>query len=326
MKDNFNIVFNKPTEFSKEHIVRSHYERFIKPIEDAQTRSGDLKVFPAESLSVWIELAKEANIEYIPARVVCNLPIISIFHQDEESAEQWNVIHQAIKNLKTNEMMRMDFGSGMLLKHVMMDLQSKKGFAHKANSLNTEIPNWRACIDPEDIRIFDLAFQYASESVPVLIRPWIEARMHEEAPVEYRVFVRNGQIEGVANYYYVRDLPDDARTEEEVIQIIRSATQLLETTRDKALPYRQEHDWHPDYFEPNEIHCTMDFLVDRDGKVLFLEAGPAFGAGAHPCAFAGHSKIKPVGVALSASQPAKDLAPYIQKAREVQIKPPHLKA
>lgn len=318
MKDNnLNIVFNESTEFSKEHKVRSHYERLIKPIEDARARSGDLKVFPAESLSAWIELAKEADIEYIPAQAVCNLPIISIFHQDEESAEQWNVIHQAIKDLKPDEMMRMDFGSGMLLKHVMMDLQS---------SLNTEFPNWRACIDPEDIRIYDLASQYASESVPVLIRPWIEARMHEAAPVEYRVFVRNGQIEGIANYYYQRDLPDDARTEEEVIQIIRSATQLLETTREKALPYRQEHDRHPDCFEADAIHCTMDFLVDRDGKVLFLEAGPAFGAGAHPCAFAGHSKIKPVGVALSASQPAKDLAPYIQKAQEVQIKPPHLKA
>ena len=32
---------------------------------------------------------------------------------------------------------------------------------------------------------------------------------------------------------------------------------------------------------------TADFVVGKDGKVLFLEGGPPYGLGAHPCCFEG---------------------------------------
>ena len=34
-------------------------------------------------------------------------------------------------------------------------------------------------------------------------------------------------------------------------------------------------------------NATADFLVTTDHRVLFLEGGPPYGAGAHPCCFHG---------------------------------------
>ncbi len=36
-------------------------------------------------------------------------------------------------------------------------------------------------------------------------------------------------------------------------------------------------------FKLDKVSATLDFLVSSEGEVLFLEAGPPFGAGAHPC-------------------------------------------
>lgn len=305
-------------------ILNRRHERFVKPIEDWKNKTGE-SAFPAESLSAWISIADESGIDFIPAMVAYQLPVASVLRfedQTEEDRDHWNAVFSEIERMQPDEMMRLDFASGSDLKTVATGWACKMSDLMQPHPLNQNIPMFRASISPGDPRIYELSYEYASEHIPVLIRPWVKAREHDEAPVEYRVFVRNGEITGIANYYYHRDLPDDEQTEHEVINIIRSAQKLIESAQTrKAIPYRQAHEIKPDYFEPGKIHCTMDFLVDEDGTVKFLEAGPAFGAGAHPCAFVEHRNIEPVGLALSAMQPAKDLSPYIKKAQEVRIKP-----
>ena len=40
-----------------------------------------------------------------------------------------------------------------------------------------------------------------------------------------------------------------------------------------------------DDFDTAGVHCTIDFMVDSDDTVLFLERGPPHELGTHPCCF-----------------------------------------
>lgn len=151
-----------------------------------------------------------------------------------------------------------------------------------------------------------------------LARPWCKpARFHEgedlhransplagpgKWPAEWRVFVRNGQVTGVANYY---GWTGQGATPENCWNAIEAAAlgqAIADTAQELGLvgrSMRMEHlrareadrlDVRAAFagIDPNGLHCTLDFLEGEDGLVL-LEGGPAhiIGAGGHPCAFAG---------------------------------------
>lgn len=102
-------------------------------------------------------------------------------------------------------------------------------------------------------------------------------------PVEFRVFVENGEVLGVASYYPQRPLPPTPEMSALAGHCIRRSFTILQ-----HLTQSQEAPWMPTYegkFEDGKVSATLDFIVTTEGKALFLEAGPPFGAGAHPCAF-----------------------------------------
>lgn len=129
-------------------------------------------------------------------------------------------------------------------------------------------------------------------------------------PAEWRAFVFDGKVTGVAAYYgWAGDVSPIAATN--ALKVRELAGRIVaEAARQGAIPLypameilRLRSVAHPRIaeilarFKPDRIDCTIDFLETEDGPIM-LEAGPAHYpapiGGGHPCAFAGARKIEGV--------------------------------
>ena len=176
----------------------------------------------------------------------------------------------------------------------------------------------RRGIDFRDKRFRDLQARGHKDGIHFLARPWATpARFHEGEdlhrkdtplegaghwPAEWRIFVKNGAVTGVANYYgWTGDgpTPENAWNAIEAAGMARRLVEaavaqglssgfmdtefLRQAARKRSDAARALADWEPDGF-----HATIDFIETTEGMRL-LEAGPphAPGGGGHPTAFAG---------------------------------------
>ena len=128
-------------------------------------------------------------------------------------------------------------------------------------------------------------------------------------PAEWRAFVFDGKVTGVAAYYgWAGDVSPIAAVN--ALKVRELAEQVVaEAAKQKAFPLypsleilrlRKPHPRIANVlaaFPQDRIDCTIDFLETADGPVM-LEAGPAHYpapiGGGHPCAFAGARKIEGV--------------------------------
>lgn len=117
------------------------------------------------------------------------------------------------------------------------------------------------CLD--DPRAIDILYEYPRHNVGLLARPWVKAMYHQGWPIEFRVFVRDGRVQGISNYYPQIALPEWCRA------TAITAGMLTEKLEAPA----------PDF--------TADWLAAEDGSLIFLEGGPPHTPswGAHPCCF-----------------------------------------
>ena len=92
-------------------------------------------------------------------------------------------------------MMRWDCCSSSELKSAMA--RGRPGWKPQFNSLILDDP-----------RFFDIVMEYPRETVAVWKRPWVDPLVYADFPVEYRAFVRDGQLIGISNYYPQRPLPE----------------------------------------------------------------------------------------------------------------------
>ena len=146
-----------------------------------------------------------------------------------------------------------------------------------------------------DPRAFDIIFEFPREHIPIWKRPSIQATIIDGYPVEYRVFVSDGQIQGLSNYYPQRPLPRD---DEQIAAVMRLTQQLIDHCQTPFL-WNRGFLWEifSEQYDTDGVHFTADFIVDHNGQVLFLEGGPPHELGAHPSCFPiGHIS----GVALVA--------------------------
>ena len=156
-------------------------------------------------------------------------------------------------------------------------------------------PDW----DPEmldflcgDMRMYDLLEQYPRLLVPVWTRPWVDAKVEDGYPVEYRTFVQDGELIGVSSYYPQRPLRrDDAEIEAvsvysyELARLLRDRTPF-EFAVGNAM--QEMIDWRQGKKTPDRNECsfTADFLIEKhSGEAIFLEGGPPHHRGAHMCCF-----------------------------------------
>ena len=135
----------------------------------------------------------------------------------------------------------------------------------------------------DDPRPFDILCEFPREAVPIWQRPWVPATIIDGYLVEYRAFVRNGDLLGISSYYPQCPLPHNAVHFDTVRDIV------LTLIRNASPPFLWPHTpMGPAFFEqrrPDDVHFTADFLVDTQDRVLFREGGPPHELGAHPYCF-----------------------------------------
>jgi hypothetical protein len=153
-------------------------------------------------------------------------------------------------------------------------------------------------LTPADTRLFGILVEYPEDHICVVQRPWVKARIEGGRPVEYRVFIQNNAITGISNYYTQRPIRFN---KDEVADCTRKADAIIETCLSEGLvPWALKYAGH---FNADKVSCTLDFLIEENsGGATFIEAGPPFGAGAHPCCFEHNvvnGQIECSGIALA---------------------------
>ena len=241
----------------------------------------------------------------------------------DEAAAAFARMESALDEIPSSWMVRTQYsgsnnlkslvGTGLMLKgddtaKVRPDFELGGGWVRAGN---------RRMIDFSDPRFLELAIGGHKPGVTYLARPWAQpARFHEgedlhrantplagpgKWPAEWRVFVKAGEVTGVANYY---GWTGEGATPENAWNAVRSgmlAQKIVDTGEAMGLSghfvdqvlLRQgkneeirdilDRDWPED-----RLSCTLDFIETENGLQL-LEGGPGHlpGGGGHPCAFAG---------------------------------------
>lgn len=297
------FVPEMPTEAETD---ANRLEQMVAPFEEAKSRGNHFNVV---SLEAWVALAEAAGVDVVPAEVVARIPVKTLLNFEEPKAEDqshWDALEAVNASLGDGQMLRWDCCATLDLKGAMDQTPQAVSPADKGG------------LHPGDPRFFDILYQFPEQEMRVLRRPWVEARMEGSHPVEYRAFVKDGVLEGISNYYPQRALTMSATVENEVQQAIDAVGKLLKHFENEGtVPWAVNA--HPSRFDLEKVSCTIDFLVEAEGKVLFLEAGPAFNAGAHPCCFEHHKdeegQILTQGLALAKDQSPVDLP--LQRAKRL---------
>ncbi len=248
-------------------------------------------LFPAPSLAVWLELVKAAGVPFVPAEQVGEVAVEAMIRFDEgrpEDGSEFQTLRRVNESCPPGNMARWDCCASFMVKG-MMGRPTNCGVESVLMSMLT----------PDDPRAFDILYEFPQERVALWHRPWVQARYHEGFPVEYRIFVKDSQIQGIANYYVQRALPDNAQTQAEIAQIRQHAEAIIAACKSVGrFPWMTFPSYSKQGRSDREVHATLDFLITPEGEALFLEAGPASGAGAHPCAFMGR-EVEGVALALA---------------------------
>ena len=226
------------------------------------------------SLEDWLKACDQAGVPAVPAERLTQIRLEDLMQWDVPGEHQTRLKQNAIqiiKGLKARHMVRYDCCAPSVVKDLLS--RGKPDFDPAMTSLNLDDP-----------RLWETANQYPRPLLPVWQRPWIRARMEAGYPVEYRVFVDEGKIRGISNYYPQRELQE--RHAE--LQQVRDLAQMLV---DSVKPPFQ---WHRspellwikrDEYDQRGPHFTADFIITHEGHALFLEGGPPHCLGAHHCCF-----------------------------------------
>ena len=226
------------------------------------------------SLTDWINLCQRTGVPHIPAEYVTTINRTDwlMFDTPGEHEDRLQRARSDVAQArKPNHMLRYDFCAPLEVKA-------------RLSSGNPGFHPDMAELIFDDPRAYDILFEFPREAVPVYQRPWIQAFMDNAFPVEYRVFVQDGHIRGISNYYPQRPLAHDASH----INQLTEMTNLLATNL--TPPFLWNHSplgirFLDNPAQRNGVHFTADYLMTRQGELLFIEGGPPHELGAHPCCF-----------------------------------------
>ncbi|MFX4300352.1 hypothetical protein [Pseudosulfitobacter pseudonitzschiae] len=253
---------------------------------------GDPITFNTLSLPAWLKIAELAAIDFIPAREIHSMPtqIIQDFDPGEGSGPYEIEEQKILSALRKGEMLRMEQVAPAEIKHERSSGQIMGNGTFYSDHFERDILNLF-----ED-RYYTTLLDLAEDQVRAYARPIITPRMingkfNDEAgkwPEEFRVYIRDGHIKGVSNYY-----PQVVMTPQEhgnvMAEAVRAAQDMVNFMIEKKITCDNATYRMP---EGETFSCTLDFLIREDGKLLFLEGGPEGGRGAHPCCFLGPDGFK----------------------------------
>lgn len=245
--------------------------------------------FDPFDLGQWLDLCERAGVPYIPAEKIAEIAadtIVRFDHQPPppEIGEFYARIAERMKRLGDGHMVRWNICAGYDVKCALSDGEYE----------------WRpefASIPIDDPRAFEIICEYHRSTVAAYTRPWMKARIIDGWPVEYRVYVENGDVIGVSNYYPQRAIPpSDAATVE--VRTAMELTRRLIHHQTKPLNLPQLLTYAPN-LDGHGNHWTADFMRLDSGEIVFLEGGPPHTPrwGAHPCCFLGR-EVRGIALAL----------------------------
>ncbi len=220
------------------------------------------------SLGDWLELCRQAGVPHVPAERICELLREDCLNFDVpgERRERLRAAFQEMGRARLpGHMMRFDYCASLEIKTSL----SRGEWECLPEFCRVEL---------DDPRAVDILSEYPRSHAPVWLRPWAPTVVIDSYPVEYRAFVRDGEVLGISSYYPQRPLPEfPAR-----IQAVREQTgRLINTVRTPFQWYVEPSLRGPD---KDGVHFTADFIATAEG-ILFLEGGPPHELGAHSCCF-----------------------------------------
>lgn len=236
-------------------------------------RSGTSLRFNTLSLPAWTEVMRLACIDHVPAVEMGSVPLREFIALMEERPNSYGrQVREILSQLREGEMFRFEQVAPEGVKMVM------------AEGRGIDALDATAGFDAFDMRFMDTIRDIHDETIRLFRRPVIRtAELHGIEggiyPQELRVIVQGGALIGVSNYY------PQAVMSQAHVPLVQAALEMSA----RALRFMRDHDWAPcnPSFpnHPEGPSFTMDFLVCDDGRVLFLEGGPAALIAAHPCCF-----------------------------------------
>ena len=220
------------------------------------------------SLGDWLELCRETSIPHVPAERLTTLLRDDYLRFDTQGEHQ--------------DRLREAFGAIRKARfHPYMVRFDCCAPLHLKASLARGDPDWKPDFGDlvlDDPRAFDIIFMFPREELPVWRRPWAKTIALDGYPVEYRAFVRDGEIAGISSYYPQRPLPEFP----DHLDLVREYTGQL--IAQAPTPFLWPLLSLPEDLDPDGVHFTADFMATDKG-ILFLEGGPPHELGAHPCCF-----------------------------------------
>ena len=244
------------------------------PRDEWKDREG----FNIVSLGAWLDVCKAAGVEAVPATEIGKIEIETLMialdnpesREEADASEELRAFWTKIEAAKQpNTMIRWDCCACGEVKY----------------RLGTGRPEWHRdlldCFYIDDFRATDLIFEYPDTVIAAWSRPWMQARIVGGYPVEYRVFVEDGEIIGVSSYYPQRPLADSHEVREDVAACLLETAKLIAAV---PVPLKYPGGSHP-HRSPDSKSFTADFMRLEDGRFLYLEGGPPFGSNTHPCCF-----------------------------------------
>lgn len=250
--------------------VQQDYEaRRVRP-EQIGTETGPVH---AASILVWARLAEIAGIPFIPVEEVAFLDMDTVMamadgREDAELADgQMEEIAKAVAYANGGGYWRTEICAGEEVKYLMGSGQG----------LPDVLP-----IRMDDLRIYEM--HWGMPGVTIVGRPKLTPVRHNGYPVEFRVF--NGcqsEEDGAVSWYYPQAGAFAPTPELEAAMTQASEWgRALHDLRDRMGLVA----WLPGQGEASsQIGSTIDFMLTEEMGLVMVDAGPGYGAGAHPCCF-----------------------------------------
>ena len=184
-------------------IPRETVERELARAEAESPRPEDgAGRFCPISLGDWLALCREADVPHVPATRICDLVREDCLSFDVpgDHQERLRAAFQEMEKARLpGHMMRFDYCASLEVKISLSDgeWECRPEFCR---------------LELDDPRAFDILFEYPRPTAPVWLRPWENTLIVDGYPVEYRAFVRDGEVLGISSYYPQRPLPEFLET------------------------------------------------------------------------------------------------------------------
>ena len=259
------------TEMPKETVEQGPERGPAGPEAESSAPEDGARGFCPISLGDWLALCREADVPHVPAARICDLVREDCLSFDVpgDHQERLRAAFQKMEKARLpGHMMRFDYCASLEVKISLADgeWECRPEFCR---------------LELDDPRAFDILFEYPRPTAPVWLRPWEKTLIADGYPVEYRAFVRDGEVLGISSYYPQRPLPEFPEFLEHIHAVRDQTERLIRAVR---TPFQ----WHlkPSMrgLDRDGVHFTADFIATRNG-IIFLEGGPPNELGAHPCCF-----------------------------------------